>query len=156
MHFQHQLHKTKWNSNSGKQKSVTWTAEYDEQGVYFATIYILFCRPQRFGSGYFRGHIAIVDVMGGITAFTDFKGLFPMQLMANDSAGHFFGLLGHWQTNNGYTGHQEGHCCDLVTIISPRDNMRHTIMPDPSAVCFSCLCPDLYLYLCCFLAEQIE
>lgn len=66
---------------------------------------------------------AIVDVMDGITAFTDFKGLFPIQLMADDSARHFFGLLGYWHKNNGSTGHQEGHCCDLVAILSTRHNM---------------------------------
>lgn len=57
----------------GKQKIVAWTAEYDERGVYTATAYILFCRLQRFGSGYFRGHCRS-GCDGGIAAFTDFKG----------------------------------------------------------------------------------
>lgn len=94
---------------------------------------------------------AIVDVMDGITAFTDFKGLFPIQLMADDSVGHFFGLLVHW-----HTGHQEGHCCDLVAILSTRDNMRHSIMAAPSVAYFSYLHLGLYFYFCSFLAKQSE
>lgn len=46
--------------------------------------------------------------------------------MADDSAGHFSGIFGHWQKNNACTAHQEGQC-DLIVHEVTSKNMQQQI-----------------------------
>lgn len=96
-----------------------------------------------------------VDVMGSMAAFADFKGTIPP---AADGWWQcwtlFFGLLSHWRMNNGCTGCQEGHCCDLVPIlhtVSTSGNLRYRITADSSLVYV--FMPVLFS---CFLLQQSE
>lgn len=76
--------------NESKQRTAARTAGCDESGVYSAGVYILLCRPQRFGPGYFRGHIHCGrgGQYGSICQLQ--SGQFPPQLTAGDKAGRYF------------------------------------------------------------------
>lgn len=82
--------------NESKQRTVARTAGCDESGVYSAGVYILLCRPQRFGPGYFRGHIHCgrEGQYGSICQLQ--SGQFPPQLTAGDKAGRYFWGGGGW------------------------------------------------------------
>lgn len=119
-----------WSKDGVKQMAIAWHVEYDESCIYLASIHIVFCRPQRFGFGYFGG-LCHCGCDGWYISFywlqRDYS-LYSSRLMAVLYT--CFGFLVHWHSNNAYKVLTEGtllvwgHFGDLVTKLSTWDKMR--------------------------------